>query len=261
MNDKPTYRPEEFFPTLDQLPKVGQVLICGGQAVNLLATTFLSKDKIKSILGIDGATTSTDMDIMITQDLQMRILAMDPKSRPFGVMAFEDTRQPIKFVILPERLPDTRIDVLRTIKGVHTEKDRIFESSLDLETGDYTVINPVTLLIAKAENCATLEQKRPEGDRNDVNHTKLMVPIVHNYLKKLVSECDPKSKTEQREIIGFLKSIHAASEKTNFKKGMKLAGMNFHDAVPTNPILQSKLETLKSYLVQTFMGTPPPGEL
>ena len=259
MDDQPTYQPEEFFPTFNQFPKVGQVVICGGQAVNLLATIFLSREKIKCILGESGTTTSNDMDIMITEDLQKEIIFMDIKSRPFGLMGFKDTRQPIKFVILPKEMPNTRIDVLRAIRGVHTEKDKIFEKSLNLENGDYNVINPVTLLIAKAENCATLQQNSPEGKRNDAIHTKLMVPIVHNYLKKLVTNCNPKSKQGQREIIGFLKSLHEASKNTNFKNGMKIAGTNFYDAVPIKPILKSKLETLKSYLMQTFMGNPPPG--
>jgi len=259
MSDRPTYRPEEFFPTFDQLPKVGQVLICGGQAVNLLATIFLPEDKIKAILGASGSTTSSDMDIMITQDLQKQIIAMDAESRKFGVKAFEDIRQPIKFVILPEGMPDTRIDVLRSIRGIHTEKDRVFKESLNLEDEPYNVINPVTLLIAKTENCATLEQDGAGEKRNDVIHTKLMIPIVHNYLKELTTACDPKSKSAQREIMAYLKRLHVASKKTNFKNGMKIAGTDFYDAVPINHILKSKLETLKSYLIQTFMGSSPPG--
>jgi hypothetical protein len=71
-----------------------------------------------------------------------------------------------------------------------------------------------------------------------------MIPIAHISMKKSDSDCDPKSKQTQREIIGFLESLHSASKKTNFKRGIKLSGMNFHDAVPTNHILKTKLETL-----------------
>lgn len=259
MSDKPTYHPEEFFPTFDQLPKVGQVVICGGQAVNLLASVFLSPDEIRAILGSKGSATSSDMDILITPDLQSRIIDVSTKSKGFKLKAFKDTRQPIKFVILPEGMPDTRIDVLRSIRGVHIGKDRVFEDSLNIDENPYNVINPVTLLIAKAENAATLEQDSPEDKRNDITHTRLMIPIVHSYLKELTSACDPKCKKSQREIMRFLKRLHQAAETPNFKKGLSLAGSTFPKIVPINHILKSKLETLKRYVNQTFMESPPPG--
>jgi hypothetical protein len=31
MSNAPQYHPHEFFPTFEKLPKVGQVVICGGQ--------------------------------------------------------------------------------------------------------------------------------------------------------------------------------------------------------------------------------------
>lgn len=81
-----------------------------------------------------------------------------------------------------------------------------------------------------------------------------MIPIVRNYLKELVSACDPKSKREQREIMRFLKSLHAASKKANFKNGLKMAGGSLREAIPAKHIFKSKLETLKRYAAQAFGG-------
>lgn len=260
------YHPHEFFPTIENLPKVGQVVICGGQAVNLLAAVFLTEKQIETILGGYGSATSSDMDIIITRELQKQLFLEtneSNKSRGFSVKLFADCRQPIQFVILPDSMPDTRIDVLRAIKGIHTEKDRVFEDSIDLENTPYNVLNPTTLLIAKAENCATLEQSTPGEKRNDVNHLRLLIPIVRNYLRELVNACDPASpasKNEQRDIIRFLKKLHNAAQNSNFKKGMNTAGANLQECIPIAHIRQSKLETLKNYLERTFLRSPNPNK-
>jgi len=263
MDNTPQYSPEEFFPFLENLPKreSGQAVICGGQAVNLLAALFLTEKQIETILGEIGSATSSDMDIMITPDFQKRISAAANKSKEFSLQTFADCRQPIQFAIMLGEdvgLPDSRIDVLRSVKGIHTQKDRVFEDALELDDVPYQVMNPTTLLIAKAENCATLEQDSPTQKRNDINHLRLLILIVHNYLRELVNHCRPDFKDEQRDIIRSLKKIRAASQKTNFKKGMKLAKVNLLDAVPIKPIQKSNLETLRKYLNNTFLEAPDP---
>ncbi|MFN5580790.1 MAG: hypothetical protein ACK49X_14385 [Akkermansiaceae bacterium] len=256
MSDGPKYEPHEFFPVLEKLPQaVGEVVICGGQAVNLLAAVFLTEGQLEKLLG-RGNVMSADMDLVITKALQRQIVNLANKSQGFSLKTFADCRQPIQFAIMPNDMPDTRIDVMRSINGIHTEKDRVFEDAIDLDNSPYLVINPTTLLIAKAENCATLEQDSPTEKRNDIKHLQLLIPIVHNYLQKLVLNCDPESKSEQRDIMRFLKSIHAASKKTNFQKGMKLAQVKLYDAIPIARIRKSKLKILQSYLEQTFLGNP-----
>jgi hypothetical protein len=256
MSDGPQYEPHEFFPVLQKLPHApGQIVICGGQAVNLLAAVFLTERQLEKILG-RGNAMSADMDLVITKELQRQIFNLANKSQEFSLRTFADCRQPIQFAIMPSDMPDTRIDVMRSINGIHTEKDRVFEDAIDLDNSPYLVINPTTLLIAKAENCATLEQDSPTEKRNDIKHLRLLIPIVHNYLQKLVGSCDPDSKSEQRDIIRFLKNIHAASKKANFKKGMILGQVKLHDAIPIAQIGKSKLKTLKNYLEQTFLEQP-----
>jgi hypothetical protein len=259
VSDHSQYRPEEFFPILAKLPKGGDVVICGGQAVNLLAAVFLPKHQIDEILGIDGSATSGDMDIVITKELQSKISAAANKSKGFSVQLFADCRQPIQFAILSEILPDTRIDVMRNINGIHMEKDRVFEESLELEHIPYGVMNPVTLLMAKAINCATLEQDTPQQKRNDVKHLQLLVPIVHNYLAELVDSCPPvsapNSKAEQRVIMGFLKKLDKIATSATFKKGMTLAKVHLKDAIPIRQIKASRLSTLQTYMEKSFMPT------
>lgn len=196
------------------------------------------------------------MDIVICKELQQQIVETSNKSKGFTLKSFSDCRQPIRFAILPDDMPDTRIDVLREIKGIHLEKDRVFEDSIDIDA-PYKVINPTTAMIAKAENCATLEQNTPTETRNDFNHLRLLIPIVHNFLKELVDNCDPESKDGQREIIGFLKKIKKASQTPNFIRGMQKAGVSLRDAIPTQHILNSSLEVLKNYLDHTFLGNHP----
>ena len=251
--EPPTFRPEEFYPVFARLPKVGDAVICGGQAVHLLCDMFLSEEEHAEILGEGGSATSTDMDIIMSVELQRNIESHPTdNSRKFALKRFADARQPISFAILPDDMPETRIDVLRTIKGIHIEKDRVFEDAV-MTDAPYKVMNPVTLMIAKAENCASLEQNSSSGARNDVLHLKLLVLVVKNYLTEFVELCDPASKEPQRVIINQLKKLQKAAGTPGFIKGFEIAGVRLRDAIPSKAIEDSQLETLKSYFESTFL--------
>lgn len=256
MKDEPQYRPEDFFDFLATLPNGDGAILCGGQAVNLLANLFLPEEQIEGILGQTGSLTSSDMDLMVSDSLRKDIFSTGTRSKNFTINKFADCRQPIDFVIVPDDgsdLMDSRIDVLRSVKGVHVEKDRVFEDALELEGIPCRLMNPVTLLIAKAENCATLEQDSKTEKRNDVDHLRLLIPIVRNYFRELIVNCSPDSKEDQRDIIRFLKKINTALKKTNFKKGLRLAEVDINDSIPIRQINDSELETLRKYLNQTFL--------
>ena len=257
MSDLPQYYPEEFFPILEKLPKVGQVVICGGQAVNLLAAVFLTKDEIEEILGADGSATSADMDIVISRDLQSKICGHANKTKGFSIHTFADCRQPIQFAISSKILPDSRIDVLRSINGIHTVKDRVFEDALEIEDIPFSVMNPITLLIAKATNCATLEQQSATQKRNDITHLRLLIPIVRSYLCALTEHCplypDSDSKAEQRVIIRLLKKLDKVSTNAIFLKGLKIARGDLSEAIPIRKIQASELTALRSYVDKSFM--------
>ncbi len=249
----PTYRPDEFYPIFSRLPKAGDAVICGGQAVNLLAAIFLTPEELDEVLGEGGSATSTDMDIIITKELQQKIeCSADLKAREFTIKRFPDARQPISFAIIPDDMPETRIDVLRAIKGVHIEKDRVYEDALEIDA-PYKVMNPVTLMIAKAENCASLDQSSPSGIRNDITHLKMLIPIVKNYLNESIEHCEPKSKQEQRVIINHLKKLQKAAGTSGFIKGFETAGVRLRDAIPRKTIAESQLDALKSFFETTFL--------
>lgn len=247
----PQFAPHEFYPVFDRLPKGGEAVICGGQAVNLLAAVFLSDDELNSILGDKGSATSGDMDMIVSQKLKEQIEEnQNNKALGFKLKRFADPRQPIEFAILPDDMPETRIDVLRSVKGVNIQKDRVFENAIDIEA-PFKVMNPITLLIAKAENCATLEQKGPNGKRNDITHLKMLVPIVRNYLNELITHSDPTPKA-QREIINQLKRLQAASTSLNFKKGFLIAGVKLSKVIPAKVIQDDRLPMLKNFFEKTW---------
>lgn len=248
----PQFAPQEFYPVFERLPKGGDAIICGGQAVNLLAAVFLRDDELNGIIGDKGSATSGDMDIIVSKQLKELIEKNQfDKGQGFSLKRFADCRQPIQFAILPDDMPDTRIDVLRSVRGVDIQKDRVFENAIDIDAL-FKVMNPITLLIAKAENCATLEQLGPTGKRNDITHLKMLVPIVRNYLTELVTHCDPTPKA-QREIINQLKRLQVASTSANFKKGFHIAGMKLSKAIPTKVIQKCQLSTLKDFFNRTWL--------
>ncbi len=248
----PQFEPQEFYQVFERLPTGGDAVICGGQAVNLLAVVFLSDDELNGILGDNGSATSGDMDMIVSKELKELIRkSQNNTAHGFRVKYFADCRQPIEFAILPDDMPDTRIDVLRSVKGVDIRKDRVFEDAIDIEA-PFKVMNPVTLLIAKAENCATLEQEGPTGKRNDITHLKMLVPIVRNYLSELVTHCDPTAK-EQRKIINQLKRLQLASTSANFQKGFRIAGLKLSNGIPNKVIHECQLETLKDFFNRTWL--------
>ena len=248
----PQFEPQEFYPVFGRLPKGGDAVICGGQAVNLLAAVFLSDDELNGILGDKGSATSGDMDIVVSKELKELIEKnQNNKAHGFRVKRFADCRQPIEFAIIPDDMPDTRIDVLRSVKGVDIKKDRVFENAIDIEA-PFKVMNPVTLLIAKAENCATLEQMGPNGKRNDITHLKMLVPIVRNYFNELVTHSDPTPQA-QRGIINQLKRLQAASTSLNFIKGFRIADVKLSKVVPAKVIQEGRLPMLKEFFERTWI--------
>ena len=247
------FRPEEFFPVFACLPRKKEIVVCGGQAVNLLAALFLSQEELDGVLGKKGSITSADMDIVISSGLQQWFeSSTGPKARKFRLKRFPDARQPILFAILPDVMPDTRIDVLRNIRGIDIVRDRVFEDALEIDA-PCRVMNPVTLLIAKAENCATLDQDTPTGRRNDILHLRMLVPIVRNFLAEYLANCDPECKADQRDIVNQLKKLRKAAATNGFVRGIQIAGVRFLDAVPVNEIRGSSLELLRRYLENTFL--------
>ncbi|MFT3991215.1 MAG: hypothetical protein QM680_07375 [Luteolibacter sp.] len=260
------YPPEAFYPIFQHFPKEGDAVICGGQAVHILASVFLTEEEISDLLGEGGSATSADMDIVATPGLQkaFELGAFEGKDR-LAIKAFGDTRQSIRFSIIPAELSNTRIDVLRAIKGVHLEKDKVFEDALELDT-PFKVINPITLMIAKAENCASLDQNSSTGKRNDFQHLAITVHVVRRFLAEYIRQSDPEEKQDQRELINLLKKIHKAAKSRTFVKGFQMAGLKLRHAVPSEEIERSSLETLKNYFNRSFLpaiqaiNNPPPDE-
>ena len=248
-----TFRPEAFFPVFERLPRKKEIVVCGDQAVNLLAALFLSQEELDGILGEKGSATSADMDIVISSELQQWFdSSSGQKSRKFRLKRFPDARQPIRFAILPDGMPDTRIDVLRNIRGIDVKRDRVFEDALEIDA-PCRVMNPVTLLIAKAENCGTLDQDTPTGRRNDLLHLRMLVPIVRNFFAEYLANCDPESKEDQRDIVNQLKKLGKAATTNSFVRGFQTAGVRFLDAVPVTEIRGSSLDLLRRYLENTFL--------
>ena len=147
------------------------------------------------------------------------------------------------------------------------EKAKYYKAIRDL-IAVFNLFGFLYLVPVGSANFLTLKfgiQESPTEKRNDITHLKMLVPIVRNFLMELVTNCAPESKREQRDIIHHFKKLQRASETGGIKKGFRKAGVKLADAIPAAHIRRSELDTLKSFLANTFMpaisgktsGNPP----
>ncbi len=233
---------------LELVPKDVDSVICGGQAVLILAGLFVDSVELDAL----GPLASKDMDLVIRAGHIQSLLTL--RSSELQIRRFEDPRQPLYGAISRASEPEVRVELLRGVHGLNLERDHVFETAV---AGVFPckVLNPVTMFIAKAANSATIPQM-VEGRkrRSDFRHLKIMCLVLKGYLGEMVKSCDPEQKTQQREIIRQLKQLEAAvGREGKYAKGLQLAGVRLWDAIPHEVFRDCPLETLKRYYAQTLI--------
>ena len=177
--------------TLSEAP-----LLVGGQAVNVWAEHFASKD---SRLEAFRPFISKDADIFGDRELAERISAASGwKLRYYG------EPRTIAVGLLTKEIPGKEpllVEVIRSVNGL-TSHDLADSDLVELRPGQvYRIPSPIILLKAKLANVAEIDQAK----RQDIRHVRMLIPCAREYLREGLEETSANRMTE-REFVDLLEA-------------------------------------------------------
>ena len=135
-----------------------------------------------------------------------------------------------------------KIEVLRDVKGLSRAE---LADAVDLIVDGLRirVLAPVKVLKAKICNTVTLDQ----NDRNDVNHVRIMIECVREFLRDILVEIIEGHAT-QRDAVHLLEELR---EIVSSPMAFKAAGMwdfNFDFVWPLNDLTQCGMQKILRFV-------------
>jgi len=227
-------------------------LLVGGQAVNVWAEHFASRD---SRLEAYRPFISKDADVFGDQALAERIAAASGwKLRYYG------EPRTIAVGVLTKEIPGKEpllVEIIRSVNGL-TSRDLADSDLVELRPGQvYRIPSPIVLLKAKLANVAEIDQAK----RQDIRHVQMLIPCVREYLCEAIEEARANRMTE-REIIDLLE---AARELCTAPRNLGLIrehGFELREVFPLH-LANSELDKIANFaqfrLSAMFPEEPAPG--
>ncbi len=222
----------------DGLPRI----VVGGHAVNIWAEYYLPREpKLSKFVPF----LSKDLDLL-GNHVDLESLAMQtgyPCERAENKMFIPSTGH----VLMPFKDGHiVKIDVLKRIYGVSTEKIRDSAIELRREKVLLRVIDPLHLLQAKTENAVHLPQNKEGFERQDERHMRIMLLCTHEYLKDGIMATG-KDKSLVRNCLDLHEQLIAFIKTNTALLASKMYGINWKDVFPLK-----KLEQCPNPRIQNF---------
>lgn len=194
----PATRIQDYLAILATLARGrDELIIVGGQAVNLWAELFLNREpSLAAFLPF----TSRDLDLYRSgKDAQLAIKShgfrTEKERDPFG-KAFDLVEA--VFTIVDKAGRELRIESLKALGGLAPREVKQGIVEIDYEGLKLNVLNPIRLLQAKAHNLVHLDQE----NRQDEKHYCILLLCVRAFLAELLERSESKKST--RELLDFL---------------------------------------------------------
>jgi|HubBroStandDraft_1064217.scaffolds.fasta_scaffold174862_1 hypothetical protein len=174
-------------------------LIVGGQAVNIWAEHFASKDA-----KLDGFRPfiSKDADIVGDRAMAERLAEITN----WKLTPYYEPRA-VGLAMLTKELPNhvkLIVEVIGSVNGL-TQKDLVDSDLVELIPGQvYRIPSPIILLKAKLANVAQIDQTR----RQDARHVQMLIPCAREYLRE--SHCESLAgRMTERRVVNLFEAAHS----------------------------------------------------
>lgn len=226
-----------YRPILETLADQGiEFVLAAGHAVNAWAQVFYDRiEGIESFLPF----TSKDADLIAHRSEIFQIA----KKLEGNLKIFRDLRSPVLGVFTTKDDPPLKFELLQGLFGMG-HPDSILKRAKHF--GSIPVIDPVMLLISKANNLGGLDQ---EG-RQDQKHLILMSKVTQCYLEDLVNAVGEH--ISEREFIKELKLMIKLLKHPTPSRGLSAAQISILDCLPVSAIAASDHSKVKRFLSGTF---------
>ena len=135
-----------------------------------------------------------------------------------------------------------KIEVLRDVKGLNRTE---LADAVDLIVDGLRVrvLAPVKVLKAKICNVVTLDQ----DDRNDVNHVRIMIECVREFLRDILVEII-EGRATQRDAVNLLEELREVVLSPIAVKAAGMWGLDFYSVWPLNDLTQCGMQKILRFV-------------
>ncbi len=211
-------------------------IVVGGQAANAWAI-YYSK-RVGRKLDRYRPFTSKDLDLAGDRDLLEHI-----KRITKGVVFYSEPRSPVIGVVeAPFGTGTRKIEVLRDVKGLGASD---IADAIPVRVGEVEVnlLAPTKVLKAKICNVVTLDQT----DRNDVNHVRIMIACVREFILDLLASVAANNAT-QRDLVDLLEELRETLTDSAARKAAKMWDLDFSTVWPVDDLANSGMQKIQRFL-------------
>jgi len=214
----------------------GIPVVVGGQAANAWALFYFPR--IGRQLARLRPFTSKDLDLAGDRSLLEQIRHVTG-----GDIHYSGPRTPvIGYVETLIRDQLRKIEVLRDVKGLNRTE---LTDAVDLIVDGLRVrvLAPVKVLKAKICNVVTLDQ----DDRNDVNHVRIMIECVREFLRDILVEII-EGRATQRDAVNLLEELREVVLSPIAVKAAGMWGLDFYSVWPLNDLTQCGMQKILRFV-------------
>jgi len=222
---------EQFVAVFRACEEVGRSnIIIGGQAVFFGASRYSGEE---NVLEQSRPFTSKDIDFHGGREDVLRL------AKQLGARAeFPPSHMMTSLAgIIPLTIggAKTTVEFVRQVAGVRLEDVSKFSVERELDGIKLRVLDPVSLLLCKANLALTVDQK----DRRDVVHLRMLVVCVRAFLRETLAGVEA-GELPVRGWLGAVERVLKLAESSIGKKAALKLGIMWRGALPEKEIAANK---------------------
>ena len=214
----------------------GLPVVVGGQAANTWA--LLYAPRIGNRLAPFRPFTSKDLDLAGDRRLLKEIHRIMG-----GEIRYSEPRTPvIGHVETSIGEVVRKIEVLRDVKGLN-QVDLVDTVNVIVDGLRVRVLAPIKVLKAKICNTVTLNQE----DRNDVNHVRIMIECVREFIRDILVEAG-EGRITQRDAVNLLEELRDTVSSPLADKAAAMWGLSFNLVWPMKDLRSCGMQKIERFV-------------
>ncbi|MEO1834898.1 MAG: hypothetical protein ABGZ49_05325 [Akkermansiaceae bacterium] len=226
----------DYAPIVSASTDEGLPIVVGGQAANTWA--LLYAPRIGDRLAAFRPFTSKDLDLAGDRRLLQEIHRIMG-----GEIRYSEPRTPvIGHVEIQIGKVIRRIEVLRDVKGLR-QADLVDAIEVIVDGLRIRVLAPIKVLKAKICNTVTLDQQ----DRNDVNHVRIMIECVREFIRDILVEAGA-GRITQRDAVNLLEELRDTVSSPLAEKAAAMWELTYNPAWPMNDLRNCGMQKLERFV-------------
>ena len=229
------YKSEDFSEVLKESDTLG--ILVGGMAVNVWANYYLDR---RPEIHEYKPFVSHDIDFYGTRKNASEF----NQKIGWNIQTFKRRKAggPVNAILTSEE--GLVVDVMNSVNGLTSKDIKKLTTSINFAGSPLPIISPPGLLKAKLANLFTLNQE--EGQRQDLNQAKMLVPINQEFLKDSIQAVHD-AELPARQTVLYLNTMHDTIHHRHAKPYRELFGERGELIFPVSEIKNSTSTPIRNF--------------